>query len=120
MELHPGVRYLHIGCDEVFQMGECSRCRVVQRDKLFLSHVASVASFVRRKYTHAATNQPVIPIIWHDMLLHFSSQTMEEFRIGELVEPMVRTLTHYRLAMPFGKGSCHKRQNHKRRSVTTK
>ena len=26
MQLHPNVRYLHIGCDEVFHMGECESC----------------------------------------------------------------------------------------------
>ena len=26
MALHPNVQYLHIGCDEVFHMGECESC----------------------------------------------------------------------------------------------
>ena len=26
MALHPNARYLHIGCDEVFHMGECESC----------------------------------------------------------------------------------------------
>ena len=26
MAMHPNVRYLHIGCDEVFHMGECESC----------------------------------------------------------------------------------------------
>ncbi|KAJ9578744.1 hypothetical protein L9F63_005033 [Diploptera punctata] len=83
MELHQGARFLHIGCDEVFQMGECRRCRTQMRETLFLSHVARVASFVRNRYGS------VTPIIWDDMLRHLSPQSLEEFRIGELVEPMV-------------------------------
>jgi hypothetical protein len=84
MELHTGARFLHIGCDEVFQMGECRRCRSQMRETLFLSHVARVASFVRNRYNS------VTPIIWDDMLRHLSPQSLEEFHIGELVEPMVR------------------------------
>ena len=26
VELHPGLTWLHIGCDEVFQLGMCSIC----------------------------------------------------------------------------------------------
>ena len=26
MALHPNVRYLHVGCDEVYHMGECEQC----------------------------------------------------------------------------------------------
>jgi hexosaminidase len=83
MELHQGARFLHIGCDEVFQMGECRRCRSQMRETLFLSHVARVASFVRNRYGS------VTPIIWDDMLRHLSPQGLDEFHIGELVEPMV-------------------------------
>lgn len=83
MELHQGARFLHIGCDEVFQMGECRRCRSQMRETLFLSHVARVASFVRGRYS------TVTPIIWDDMLRHLSPQSLDEFHIGELVEPMV-------------------------------
>lgn len=87
MELHPGVRYLHIGCDEVFQMGECPRCRQVLRENLFLGHVARVATYVRAKYSYRG--MPVTPVIWHDMLQHLPPQSMDEYRLGELVEPMV-------------------------------
>jgi hypothetical protein len=83
MELHQGARFLHIGCDEVFQMGECRRCRSQMRETLFLSHVARVASYVRNRYGS------VTPIIWDDMLRHLSTQGLDEFHIGELVEPMV-------------------------------
>ncbi|XP_049786014.1 hexosaminidase D-like [Schistocerca cancellata] len=83
MKAHQGARYLHIGCDEVFQMGECPRCRTQMRDALFLTHVARVAGLVRSKYPS------VTPIIWDDMLRHLSPQSLDEARIGDLVEPMV-------------------------------
>lgn len=83
MELTPDVKYLHIGCDEVFQMGECSKCSLIPRDILFLSHVARVAKFVKKTYPG------VTPIIWDDMLRHVQASSIEEHRLGELVELMV-------------------------------
>ena len=63
MEMHPDSKHIHIGCDEVFHIGECSQC--VQRINnanlhnegssyysnrmLFLEHVKAVAGFVNRK-----------------------------------------------------------------------
>lgn len=83
MKVHPGVKYLHIGCDEVFQMGECPKCRTQPRYNLFLAHVSKVANYVKKNYPN------VTPIIWDDMLRHLPSQSLEEFKLGELVEPMV-------------------------------
>ncbi|KAK9497674.1 hypothetical protein O3M35_004359 [Rhynocoris fuscipes] len=83
MEVHEDSKYLHIGCDEVFQMGECSRCRSQPRENLFLWHVSRVAQFVRSRYPK------VTPIIWDDMLRHLPPPTLDQYRIGDLVEPMV-------------------------------
>nr|AJO25051.1 beta-N-acetylhexosaminidase [Nilaparvata lugens] len=83
MDMHKNIRYLHIGCDEVFQMGECVRCRSQPRDTLFLQHVTRVAQFVRTRHPG------VTPIIWDDMLRHLPPISLEQYRIGELVEPMV-------------------------------
>lgn len=82
MKLHPDVKNLHIGCDEVFQLGECNKCRLKPRDRLFLEHVSKTATYVRNTYK-------ITPIIWHDMLSHVSETTMKEYNFGELVEPMV-------------------------------
>ncbi|XP_075222877.1 hexosaminidase D-like isoform X2 [Lycorma delicatula] len=83
MEIHKGIRYLHIGCDEVFHMGECVRCRTQARETLFLNHVSHVAGYVRNKYPDT------VPIIWDDMLRHLPPISLDSFHIGELVEPMV-------------------------------
>merc|ERR1712020_657257 len=32
MELHADSKYIHIGCDEVFQLGMCSSCKKRMRD----------------------------------------------------------------------------------------
>jgi len=40
MELHTNSRFIHIGCDEVFQLGVCSLCR----DKMVKMHLANPRS----------------------------------------------------------------------------
>ncbi|XP_075222882.1 hexosaminidase D-like isoform X1 [Lycorma delicatula] len=83
MEVHKGISYFHIGCDEVFHMGECVRCRAQSREKLFLNHVSHVAEYVRNKFPDT------VPIIWDDMLRHIPPVSLDSFHIGELVEPMI-------------------------------
>lgn len=83
MAMHPFIKWLHIGSDEVFHMGYCDICRYKERDVLFLQHVTKVARYVREKYN-------VIPIIWDDMLRSITPDKMRE--LGQLgVEPMVWT-----------------------------
>ncbi|KAK5644619.1 hypothetical protein RI129_005919 [Pyrocoelia pectoralis] len=83
LELHTKITYLHIGCDEVFQMGECEICRLELHENLFLRHVSSVANVIRKQWPHLRL------IIWDDMLRHLSQQSLQDFALGELVEPMV-------------------------------
>ena len=77
MTVHPTAKWLHIGCDEVYHIGYCEKCRMKSRDDLFLNHVARVAKYVRDKYN-------VIPIIWDDMLRQFPNGKINEYRLGEL------------------------------------
>lgn len=75
--------HIHIGCDEVARMGECDDCRHYTRNKLFLSHVTSVANFIRSKW-----NQLNV-VIWDDMLRDMTLSELVESNIGHYVEPMV-------------------------------
>lgn len=83
MALHPNIKRLHIGCDEVYQMGECEICRLELHETLFLNHVKNVAKMIRRKYPRLKL------IIWDDMLRHLSQQSMLDANLGNFVEPMV-------------------------------
>lgn len=83
LAVHGQVPYLHVGCDEVFQMGECPRCRPKIRDELFLSHVANVANIVKK------VSPNTTPLIWDDMLRHIPAATLLEWKMNTLVEPMV-------------------------------
>lgn len=84
LALHPNVRWLHIGCDEVFHLGYCSRCQQRDREELFLSHVTRVARYVRDRHKR-------IPIIWDDMLRQISVEKLRQYAVGTLLEPMVWT-----------------------------
>lgn len=88
MALHPGVKYLHIGCDEVFQIGECDVCRLEMHETLFLKHVKTVADIIHGKFPSLRI------IIWDDMLRHLPQQNIMDFNLGELVEPMVCICTY--------------------------
>ena len=80
MAVHRGAKYLHIGCDEVYHLGECGECQGAGRNEIFVKHVTKVAN-------HAATMHKVTPIVWDDMLRNFMVEEMQP--LGGLVEPMV-------------------------------
>ena len=56
MALHKDVKSLHIGCDEVYHLGECSDCSGQGRTDVFVKHVSTVANYVKNKYPHVSLN----------------------------------------------------------------
>ena len=80
MAIHRGAAMLHIGCDEVFHLGECSECLGGSRTSIFTEHVVRVAQY-------ASTVHKVKPIIWDDMLRNMLIEEMQP--LASLVEPMV-------------------------------
>ncbi|XP_069916183.1 hexosaminidase D isoform X2 [Oryctolagus cuniculus] len=85
LALHPDARWLHIGCDEVYYLGEgeASRRWLQQEHNnkaaLCLSHMRAVASHVRAR--HPGTT----PLVWDDMLRDIPQDQltvllMEKFR----------------------------------------
>ena len=56
MALHKYVKSLHIGCDEVYHLGECSDCSGQGRTDVFVKHVSTVANYVKNKYPHVSLN----------------------------------------------------------------
>ncbi|CAG0896354.1 unnamed protein product, partial [Darwinula stevensoni] len=76
-----GPTHLHVGCDEVFLLGLCPRCRSRAKNDLFLSHVEFVAHYVRKKHG-------LIPIVWDDMFRKLSPSDLADRDLA-FVEPMV-------------------------------
>lgn len=89
LELHPGARWLHIGCDEVYYLGEGEASRQwLQQEQnttaaLCLSHVKAVASHVRTQ--HPATT----PLVWDDMLRDIPEDQLSASGVPQLVEPVL-------------------------------
>lgn len=68
--LHPDSRYLHMGCDEVWSLGECPDCRAsgLTREASFIAFVNRLAARVRELGKR--------PMIWHDMLMHATHEEL--------------------------------------------
>ncbi|XP_049817212.1 hexosaminidase D isoform X2 [Aethina tumida] len=86
---HPNIQYLHIGGDEIWHMGLCTSCQKrIQTGKygrsgLYLDHVTEVAQYIKDNYPHLKI------IIWDDMLRNIDTQVLQDYYLGNLVEPMV-------------------------------
>ncbi|KAG8507537.1 Hexosaminidase D [Galemys pyrenaicus] len=89
LALHPGAQWLHLGCDEVYYLGEgpASRQWLQQehntKAKLCLSHMRAVASHVRAQ--HPATR----PLVWDDMLRGVPEDQLAASGLPQLVEPVL-------------------------------
>ncbi|KAJ7404411.1 Hexosaminidase D [Willisornis vidua] len=89
MALHKDVEWFHIGCDEVYHLGEGEESKQwLQQpgntlEKLFLAHIKAVASYVTSSYPR------VTPIVWDDMLRGMSEETLAESGVPQLVQPMI-------------------------------
>ncbi|XP_022901815.1 hexosaminidase D-like [Onthophagus taurus] len=89
VSFHPNIQYLHIGADEVWHMGLCQACsKRVQSNKygkaaLYLDHVTEVAQYIKENYPNLRV------IIWDDMLRTIDENILQEYYIGNLVEPMI-------------------------------
>ena len=55
MALHKDVKHLHIGCDEVYHLGECAPCSGQTRTDVFVNHVSNVANYVKSKYPQVSS-----------------------------------------------------------------
>jgi Glycosyl hydrolase family 20, domain 2/Glycosyl hydrolase family 20, catalytic domain len=65
MELHPTSRYIHIGGDETYQLGQCPKCRQYieehGKSELIVKYFNQVIDWV--------CAQGKIPVVFHDMLI---------------------------------------------------
>lgn len=101
---HPGSRYLHLGCDEVYSLCECPECR----KRFGSSRHEAFVYFVNRLIDYAC-NLDKIPIIWQDMLSDCPNEVLEKLdrrvtvmiwhyngrNIQGLVSPLMERLRGY-------------------------
>jgi hypothetical protein len=64
---HKNSKFIHIGADEVYQLGTCPKCmeylKTHSKSELYISHINKVAKHILQKGK--------IPIMWHDFLLKY-------------------------------------------------
>lgn len=86
---HPTSKYLHIGADEVYQIGECSRCleimakRQWSKRQLFLDHVSAVVKYVKEKYPELTV------LMWDDEFRDILPQEIIDRGLHSMVEPVI-------------------------------
>ncbi|SHO52398.1 family 20 glycosylhydrolase [Anaerocolumna xylanovorans] len=72
-EKYPKSKYMHIGCDEAWNLINCELCKAKYGEKgfhkVFLEHTNRVAGVI--------TSLNKIPVIWDDMLRGFSEEEFE-------------------------------------------
>ncbi|KAL3876982.1 hypothetical protein ACJMK2_034752 [Sinanodonta woodiana] len=89
MDLHSGIKWFHIGADEVYHIGICERCKkrmgteALTTQQLFFAHIRAVLMHIKKNYPS------VIPIMWDDMMRCVELPILLESGLRDLVEPMV-------------------------------
>jgi len=67
IEAHPNSEFIHIGADEVYQLGNCPKCKKYLEDhtksELYIQFINKVATRV--------LEHNKFPIMWHDYLLKY-------------------------------------------------
>lgn len=86
---HPDIKYLHIGADEVYYLGECFKCvdemfmHRWDKKQLFLAHVSRVAKRIKEKYPELTI------LMWDDEFRDILPQAILDVGLNKLVEPVV-------------------------------
>lgn len=71
---HHDSKYIHIGADEVYQIGECNRCiETMAKEKwnkkeLFLNHLIKISKYIKKNYPHLTI------LTWDDEFREIDSQ----------------------------------------------
>ncbi|RUS68716.1 hypothetical protein EGW08_023522 [Elysia chlorotica] len=89
LDAHPDVSHLHIGCDEVYELGKGASATVMQENKLtvgqmFLRHVKKVAHLIS-----GYKARKIVPVMWDDMLRKISAEDIASSSLPNEVEIMV-------------------------------
>lgn len=85
-----GLRWFHIGADEVFQMGACNASLAVieqqaggSKENAILWHIARTAAFVRKEFPSTTV------LAWHDMFAKMPEAALNAYNLTEMLEPVL-------------------------------
>lgn len=88
LTLHPNSKHIHIGCDEVYNIGECPRCQerlekfLWNTENLFLNHAITITQYVKTRHN-------VQPIMWDDMFRQIPEDLILSSNIGKYTDILV-------------------------------
>ncbi|CAG7833840.1 unnamed protein product [Allacma fusca] len=82
IELHPASNYIHIGCDEAYQVSECPLCKNTDPKTIFVDHVTRISNYIKTKYKKNV-------IIWDDMLRKYYTNELVSSNLGSTTEVMI-------------------------------
>ncbi|CAK9290267.1 unnamed protein product [Gordionus sp. m RMFG-2023] len=98
VQLHPGIKSLHIGADEVYHMGKCQLCSKlvypddnrqiggqfkdlsISLDEIFLNHILKIVRYMEASYPHIKI------LIWDDMFRHIPRDVLIRSKLGDKIE----------------------------------
>lgn len=81
MKLHPEAQHFHIGCDEVYGLGQGRSSENVEQ--LYLSHVTAVGKFMTETWPSVKL------LMWEDMLRKISVDKLKESGLPKLAFPVL-------------------------------
>uniref|UniRef100_V5GYD2 beta-N-acetylhexosaminidase n=1 Tax=Anoplophora glabripennis TaxID=217634 RepID=V5GYD2_ANOGL len=86
---HPGAEMIHIGADEVYYLGICSRCTDamlkynLSKNLLFLEHINNIIDIINRRYPHIRI------LMWDDQIRSISLEDLKKEHFIDNIEPVV-------------------------------
>jgi len=82
IEVHPNAPYLHLGCDETWNLCQCERCRVVHPARIYSDWVNRLNREVQKRWGKQT-------MIWGDMMIPFTCGFRTYPEIAELLDKNV-------------------------------
>lgn len=90
LDLHPDMRYFHIGHDEVYYFLTHSACPEFQRATgvqsqydLFAHHLNKIVKYIKQK------RPDLVLFVWHDVLQNLDLQTLQKYDFIHSVNPVL-------------------------------
>jgi len=79
LSFHPGIKAIHLGGDEVWNIGSCSMCSQSSHSDLYMKHMMPLIRFVRKNGLRA--------LVWDDMMRKWPVDQLN--KISAYIEPVV-------------------------------
>lgn len=90
LNLHPNIRFFHIGHDEVYYFLTNPACEefkrltgIVTSHDVFAYHLSIIANYIKKKSPN------IILFVWHDVLQNLNLQILQKYNLINIINPMI-------------------------------